>query len=278
MTFIFHSQMSELDEKARIMKKILYLPSEIDDDLIKLAILRENTSQFVDINQLERFSSKYDTGNYESLEFLGDFVLGYIVKSYIYEHYGGAGPGIMSDISHHILSNKYLQNLMISKSACTEIPFFDFSSNITDKHPVCADVFEALVGAIYHYYRYERADEEMALKMCREWIFGFWGIQDDIKKIAQENMEKRKETRELILKKKIESMDPEIPFKQYLDRLRPALRIEREKMGGLYNYVVILYGRPEGKLILADVSGENPDITRKAAVSMAVKKLQEMEI
>lgn len=87
----------------------------------------------------------------ESLEFLGDSVLGLLVADYLFRAYPGATEGELSRMKHRLVSAPTLAK------ASTELGLGDFvrfgrgeeKSGGRRKAALLADVFEAVMGAIY---------------------------------------------------------------------------------------------------------------------------------
>ena len=87
----------------------------------------------------------------ETLEFLGDSILGLVVADYLFRAYPGASEGELSRMKHRLVSEPTLAQ------ASTDLRLGDFvrfgrgeeKSGGRRKHALLADVFEAVTGAIF---------------------------------------------------------------------------------------------------------------------------------
>jgi dsRNA-specific ribonuclease len=100
--------------------------------------------------------------NYESLEFLGDSLLRGILGFILYQSVSQAGPGVMTRLVAEIGSNSFLSCLLRQKGLC-----------LGQKTKYCADILEALTGAIF-IHLVEKG--ENAYKILYEWFTQFWDI------------------------------------------------------------------------------------------------------
>jgi hypothetical protein len=97
---------------------------------------------------------KYDMTNLEDLEFLGDAVIEFIATQIVFD-YSKGGPGFMTVRRIEFIKNTSLYCIMSKLNLC------DLTENRGNyKIKDCADIFEALIGALYYYLYYleERKD------------------------------------------------------------------------------------------------------------------------
>ncbi len=106
------------------------------------------------LEALTHSSYAYDNNldyNYERLEFLGDAVLELIITEYLVEKYPDFQEGDLSILRAYIVNAKALSeaskqinlgdNILLGKS--------EFSSSNNMKNAIVADIFEALIAAVY---------------------------------------------------------------------------------------------------------------------------------
>ena len=92
-----------------------------------------------------------DTGDYETLEFLGDAVLGLILGTYLYERYPGCNEGQLSQMRSHLVSERNLAGL------ARQMELGDFlllgrgeeRSGGRQKDSLLAAALEAVLAALY---------------------------------------------------------------------------------------------------------------------------------
>ncbi|MBS1705236.1 MAG: ribonuclease III [Armatimonadetes bacterium] len=89
--------------------------------------------------------------SYERLEFFGDSVLGMIVAQYLYEHHSDWDQGMMSKAKASVVQEGPLAEtaLRMGLDAYLEISPGEESTGGRKRPSILADVFEAVIGAIY---------------------------------------------------------------------------------------------------------------------------------
>lgn len=131
----------------------------------------------------QKLMSLYDV-SYESLEFLGDSILGSVVSSYLYRRYHeiyNQNEGFLTKMKNNIVNGESLADLskklgfgeymIISK-------YIDNDCNGRNNLNILEDIFEALIGAIYLDNDYNTA-ELFILKVIEKYIdFGELIITD----------------------------------------------------------------------------------------------------
>ena len=161
---IFDSQISYL------RNAIFHYPliEEIDDDLILLSIIEPQS--LLNKSLKDRLTKKYQSENYDRLEFLGDAVLELLISDLLFKK-GLSEVGKMSQMRSVIVRNVSLICLMNDKTLC------NINAPINKS---CADIFESIVGAVYiHLNQYE----VNPIKIMTQWLIDIWNIDyiiDDI--------------------------------------------------------------------------------------------------
>jgi len=118
------------------------IPSTIplhSEDLFKLAMRHRSAAN--DVVQ----------DSYERLEFFGDSVLGLIVAQYLFEHHSGWDQGMMSKAKASVVQEGPLAetSIRLGLDAYVELSASEESTGGRSRASILADVFEAVIGAIY---------------------------------------------------------------------------------------------------------------------------------
>ena len=112
--------------------------------------------QFVNTDHIKkalthRSVKNHYEGNYERLEFLGDAIIDHVVSHWLFKKYVQSDEGTLTKKRAALVNRNFLamlgQNLKV-----TEMVQFDPSVNMNDEkvaNNISADVYEAIVGAIY---------------------------------------------------------------------------------------------------------------------------------
>ena len=107
-------------------------------------------------------------GNYERLEFLGDAIIDHVVSHWLFKKYMKSDEGALTKKRAALVNREFLamlgQNLKV-----TEVVQFDSGININDKKVatnIAADVYEAIVGAIYLDGGYKYAADFIHRTLC----------------------------------------------------------------------------------------------------------------
>lgn len=107
--------------------------------------------------------------NYERLEFLGDAVLELTVSCYLIEKYKDFSEGQLSSIRSYIVSEKFLskkaKELDIDESVFISGGVLKVSKTVNNS--ILADVFEAIIGAIYIDSNFDKT-KEIVLNLIRK--------------------------------------------------------------------------------------------------------------
>ncbi|MDF1663545.1 MAG: ribonuclease III [Planctomycetota bacterium] len=128
----------------------------LGDDAIRLKAV-EDTLQFqfenpkLLLRALTHSSAKSDTQpSNERLEFLGDAILGLVVTDHLFRNFEGSSEGVLTRLKSVLVSSKTIgaqirrlkldRFLIISRG---------LQKNNAVSQSMCADLFEAIIGAIY---------------------------------------------------------------------------------------------------------------------------------
>ena len=113
-----------------------------DEALLSRALTHRS---FVNENEQERLQ------NNESLEFLGDAVLGFLISSRIFQHYPNLTEGELSKIKAYLVSAANLVRLAegIHLGDFVRLSRGEEKTGGRKKRAIIVDTFEAIIGAIY---------------------------------------------------------------------------------------------------------------------------------
>ncbi|MBV6457377.1 MAG: Ribonuclease 3 [Fimbriimonadaceae bacterium] len=91
------------------------------------------------------------TDSYERLEFFGDSVLGLVAAQYLYEHHPDWDQGMMSKAKASVVQEGplALTALRLGLDQCIELSPSEEATGGRKRPSILADVFEAVIGAIY---------------------------------------------------------------------------------------------------------------------------------
>jgi hypothetical protein len=170
-------------ERAREMKRRASLPTDIDDYLVGLAITTAGYGRFKK-EITKTLIHRYARDDYEVFEFLGDAIIHNMIRTRVFELYGQEGPKLMTLISGRVEKNSFFLNLMISRDLCGLIFTNSSELGLGRKHPLCADVFEALVGIISYHFNYVKGNPEQGNAYLKWWLFQFWQIDKYIRQAS----------------------------------------------------------------------------------------------
>jgi len=128
---------------ARKLKSVLgFVPDNMR--LFKLAFFHKS------MNNVE---SSYRSYNNERLEYLGDAVLSTIVAEYLYKKYPGKDEGFLTKMRSKIVKRKTLNQ--VAERMGIDIVLSKYTQGKLSKS-MLGNAFEALVGALYIEYGYDK--------------------------------------------------------------------------------------------------------------------------
>ena len=147
----------------------------------------------------------------ERIEFLGDSVLGLVVAEYLYLHYPQMPEGELSDIRSQLVEAAscvlYVQKLNIAPNLC--LGRGEKMNTGKGRETILADLFEALIGAIYLDGGYEGAR-----------TFFFNHFQEEVDQIVASPMRNWKTELQDIAQRRYQ----QIPVYEVLEESGPAHR------------------------------------------------------
>ena len=107
-------------------------------------------------------------GNYERLEFLGDAIIDHVVSHWLFKKYTKSDEGILTKKRASLVNREFLA--MLGKNLrVIEVVNIDSGVNIHDEkvsNNISADIYEAIVGAIYLDGKYENAAKFISRTLC----------------------------------------------------------------------------------------------------------------
>eukprot|EP00761_Pharyngomonas_kirbyi_P013773 gb/GECH01013802.1/.p1 GENE.gb/GECH01013802.1/~~gb/GECH01013802.1/.p1 ORF type:complete len:985 (+),score=166.02 gb/GECH01013802.1/:1-2955(+) len=175
---------------GRTLARCLRYTQEVTDRYQKLNDLEQKLGLNFNDKLLLRQAFTHTTFSIENetkltdnqrLEYLGDAVLDYIVSQYLFSRYPSAPEGMLTEMRVHIVRNKHLEPIAKDKMKLFNYLIYPERQESLKKEArrVCADTFEALLGALY-------IDKgcKAAIHFCNHWIFDEQCLQD-LDKIGQ---------------------------------------------------------------------------------------------
>lgn len=146
--------------------------SNIDDDLLALAFIHPSGSSSLDRDTRIRLKRKYGWQNYEILEKQGDRVLGLIATMITTRL--TRDVGLASEMESNITCNSALNKFMYDMGL---VGYIVHSGKQGFK--MVADVFEAIIGALYNHLITNGADRDY-ISILHDWFFNLPVISDKI--------------------------------------------------------------------------------------------------
>lgn len=124
---------------------------------------------------LNEFNNRYGTCDHQTLEFYGDRILYGVIANIIYDFFGlTMNPHFYTTLNSILTKNRLLTDIMIDKQACELVRSRPYSIREGAKfHNICADSFEALIGAIFIHLKTIRLDYMTHIK---NWLLKNTGL------------------------------------------------------------------------------------------------------
>ena len=119
----------------------------------------------------------HSQGNYERLEFVGDAVIDQTISLWLFKKYPNSDEGSLTKIRSTLVNREFLATMGI-KLKLSKYIRVDQSVNIKDSKvlgKISADVFEAIVGAIYLDGGYKYASKFINKTICK---YEFLALKD----------------------------------------------------------------------------------------------------
>lgn len=160
-------------DKVNNIIKILKL-NDLFPDLNKDLILLAVSSSVNDKSFLKRLNLLVKYGSYQTLEFYGDTMLDFIIVDYLLKNFGlNISPGDLTRFKQQIVKNDNLTSISKKTGICSLLT----KSKRLEKHNICSDTFEAIIGALYHQYGYQR------IRDISSWLFSISELEKMIHNI-----------------------------------------------------------------------------------------------
>ena len=227
---------STIDLIYSVLKEVnffKYFP-RIDEDLLLLSFV-SNDRKYRQIRQellfninLERLAKMYhlDDISYETLEFYGDKVFGMVVTDIVKKKYGlSISPKEATQFVSSIVANRIITDISIKIDLCPAV--FDIKKNTLPLHNVCADTFEALLGAVYFSYGLD------SIKKVEEWLLSIEEFDERLSMISLSTFESQqgrvanRQPQMMITRNQLRSWDYKRFEKNYFTRYKQMKMIER---------------------------------------------------
>jgi ribonuclease-3 len=107
-------------------------------------------------------------GNYERLEFLGDAIIDHVVSYWLFNNYSQSDEGALTKKRAALVNREFLA-MLGNNLKLTKMVKIDSGVNINDEkvaNNISADVYEAIVGAIYLDGGYKEAEKFINRTLC----------------------------------------------------------------------------------------------------------------
>ena len=108
-------------------------------------------------------TTKIKSYNNERLEYLGDSVLSTIVAEYLYKKYPGKNEGFLTKMRSKIVKRKTLNK--VAENMGIDIILTKYTQGKMS-YSMLGNAFEAMVGALYIEYGYEKTRNYVISKIC----------------------------------------------------------------------------------------------------------------
>ncbi len=144
---------------AKKLKNVLgFVPDNMR--LFKLAFFHKSMN-----NQVSSSSTKFY--NNERLEYLGDAVLSTIVAEYLYKKYPGKDEGFLTKMRSKIVKRKTLNK--VAERMGIDMILSKYTSGRMS-YSMLGNAFEAMVGALYIEYGYEKTRNYLISKVLMRYL------------------------------------------------------------------------------------------------------------
>lgn len=166
---------------------------EIEDNLLYLSMVPDCSGELLERGDNQIFKGVFGTCSHQTLEFYGDKMLGMCVASISMQSLNlAANPNILTDTMSYIVNNRTLTNIMAYMGGCHYVRKYSYKIKESEKfkngnvkikfeHNACADMFEAIIGAIFYHFNILYG-VKYASEMCELWIRQYTPIPSLLKK------------------------------------------------------------------------------------------------
>ena len=154
---IFHNLRAYFSHKTLEFKKF--------EKLIQYRFIK---TYYLDKALTHRSIKNYHEGNYERLEFLGDSIIDHVVSHWLFKKYKYSDEGTLTKKRAALVNRDFLAMLGHNLKV-TEFVQIDSGVNLDDEkvaNNISADIYEAIVGAIYLDGGYKFASNFIYRTLC----------------------------------------------------------------------------------------------------------------
>ncbi|MDA2933685.1 ribonuclease III [Acidobacteria bacterium AH-259-D05] len=204
----------------------------------------------------QRSSLSGDTSkDYESLEFLGDTILNFLISEYLFQANPSRTEGELSKIRSFLVSANHLASLSreLDLGAFLRLGHGEEKTGGRQKKALLADLFESLTAAIYL---------DGGLEPTRRFIFAQFSSR--LEEIAEEQLDVR--DRKSLLQERLQARGFSEPTYRVIDELGPDHKKE---------FVIEVYVKDK---CLARASGRSKKEAQQRAAEQALEKLDDLFI
>jgi ribonuclease-3 len=153
----YNYYLSPEKELARKLKSVLgFVPNNLR--LFKLAFFHKSMNN----SEIKRKSN-----NNERLEYLGDSVLSTIVAEYLYKKYPGRDEGFLTKMRSKIVKRKTLNK--VAEKMGIDLILSKYTQGKMS-YSMLGNAFEALIGALYIEYGYEKTKNYVIAKILMKYL------------------------------------------------------------------------------------------------------------
>jgi len=153
----YNYYLSPEKELARKLKSVLgFVPNNLR--LFKLAFFHKSMNN----SEVKRKSN-----NNERLEYLGDSVLSTIVAEYLYKKYPGRDEGFLTKMRSKIVKRKTLNK--VAEKMGIDLILSRYTQGKMS-YSMLGNAFEALIGALYIEYGYEKTKNYVIAKILMKYL------------------------------------------------------------------------------------------------------------
>lgn len=154
----YHYYISPEKDLARKLKSVLgFVPDNMR--LFKLAFFHKSMNN--------ASTTKIKSYNNERLEYLGDSVLSTIVAEYLYKKYPGKNEGFLTKMRSKIVKRKTLNK--VAENMGIDIILTKYTQGKMS-YSMLGNAFEAMVGALYIEYGYEKTRNYVISKILMKYL------------------------------------------------------------------------------------------------------------
>lgn len=235
-------RLNELREVEKILGYSFRSPKLLDRALTHKSFVHETSGE----------GEEKSCHDYESLEFLGDSILGLLISEFLFRNYPTRPEGELSKIKSFLVSagQLYLLSQKLGLGRFTRLSYGEEKTGGRNKKAILADLFESVTAAIYL---------DGGLEAARGFILSQFGSR--FQKIAQEKLE---------FKDYKSSLQEQLHLMGYPE---PRYRVVDE-VGPDHNKQFVVEVRVKNRF-LAKATGKSKKEAQQLAAQIAMEVLEE---